>query len=88
MTATDDRLHGRHKLIIRSAIVAAVLLLFPCYVISAGPAAYFDGRGWLESDTARMPYLPVLMASRNRLGEKWLEYVNWCYRLGVQHADG
>jgi hypothetical protein len=60
----------RHKLLIRTAIAAAVLSIVPCYYVSAGPAAYFDGRGWIDGDIARTPYLPLLIASRNRIGER------------------
>ena len=88
MISTDQRSARRHKLLIRTAIAAAVLSIVPCYVLSAGPAAYFDGRGWIDGDLARTPYLPLLMASRNRLGETWLDYVNGCYRLGSDHSDG
>jgi hypothetical protein len=83
---TDPQSSRRHKLLIRTAIAAAVLSVVPSYFVSAGPAAYFDGRGWVDGDVARTPYLPLLMITYSDPGESWLDYVNWCYRLGVEHA--
>jgi hypothetical protein len=88
MISIDQWSSRRPKFLIRTAIAAAVLSIGPSYVVSAGPAAYFDGRGWVDGDVARTPYLPLLMVSGNRLGETWLDYVNTCYRLGLDHSGG
>jgi hypothetical protein len=67
-------------------IALAILLLIAWYPLSAGPAAYFDGRGWVPGDIAKAPYLPLAMGRNIPAVELWMDYANWFYLLGQRHA--
>ncbi|HEX6986253.1 MAG TPA: hypothetical protein VF170_12805 [Planctomycetaceae bacterium] len=63
-----------------------VVLLATAYPLSAGPAAYAVGRGWLALPLKVYVSLDVALKSWPEAERLYYSYWIWCIELGREHS--
>lgn len=68
---------------------AAVWLALPIlYVLSAAPASYAMGCGWMSEDAVATIYRPAARAmERTPLDDPWVRFNTWCRVRGAIHEE-